>query len=213
VQGIGGQQVEVAVAESRVELHGHFLARGDFQRAVHEIVVEGLVGQAHVSRAFCSLLQRRERRRRLAPRRVAYGEPGAIGDDALEPDVPRRPRALDRGHEVVDGLVEGVVADDQVLGEGFQPEDSGETAGQPCRHLGMPQAVARLIAVVDEQEAKPAERNIRSARGPPPAAARAASTASTVGTQPRNVASSLRPSGRRWWSAHGSGASRPRRSR
>ena len=153
MQRVGGQQVEVAVAEARVELDGQLLALGDLERAEHEIVVEGLVGQAYSSLALRPLLHRAERLRGLAARRLAHGEPGAIRDDALEADVARGPGALDRGDEVADGLVERVVAHDQVLGEGLQPQDRGERARQACPQLGVAQALSSLIAVVNEQHA------------------------------------------------------------
>ena len=66
-----------------------------------------------------------------------------------------RPRALDGGHEAVDDLGEGIVADDQILSEGLQPEDARERAGKLRGELGVTQAVARLVAVVDEQHAEP----------------------------------------------------------
>src|SRR4030095_7833913 len=45
VQGIGGEEIEVAVAEAGVELHRQLHERGDLEGAVHEVVVEGLVSQ------------------------------------------------------------------------------------------------------------------------------------------------------------------------
>ena len=89
--------------------------------------------------------------------------------------MPRRPRALHGGHEAVDHLVEGVVADDEVLGEGLQPKDARERAGKLGGELG---ALALALAPSGVAVAD--------------AATRAASTASTVGAQPRNAASSLR---------------------
>src|SRR5215470_5502510 len=94
VQGVGGEEIEIVVAEARVELHAQLLSLGDLQRAKNQVVIERLVGQAHAPVPSRALLGGREGRGRVAARRLRHAEPGAIRDDALEPDVAGRARAL-----------------------------------------------------------------------------------------------------------------------
>src|SRR5262249_50944378 len=47
------------------------------------------------------------------------------------------------------------MAEDQLLGERLQPEDHGQAAREPRRHLRMAQALPRLIPVIEHQRGQP----------------------------------------------------------